>query len=226
LVELRIRIHSGDGKEDRSVQINDLIIAGWAGRDREATEHHIVELEALGIARPRTTPMFYTLSASRLTTSPQLQAVGDASSGEVECVLLALEGALYVGVGSDHTDRRVEAYGVTVSKQICDKPIGTDFWPLADVIDHWDELKLISDARIGGELVRYQEGSVSALIEPLELLERLGGGLADGTAMFCGTLPALGGIRPSEQFIGKLHDPVLSRTLEVRYQTSVLTIAD
>jgi hypothetical protein len=41
-------------------------------------------------------------------------------------VLLASGGKTYVTVGSDHTDRKVETYGVTVSKQMCDKPIAAE----------------------------------------------------------------------------------------------------
>ncbi len=34
------------------IDIHTLIIAGWAGRDLAAIEHHIEELAALGIQRP------------------------------------------------------------------------------------------------------------------------------------------------------------------------------
>jgi hypothetical protein len=36
-----------------------LIIAGWTGRDRVAQEKHIAELEALGVRRPPSTPVYY-----------------------------------------------------------------------------------------------------------------------------------------------------------------------
>ena len=38
-------------------------------------------------------------------------------------MLIGWQGRIFVGCGSDHTDRKVEAYSVTVSKQMCDKPI-------------------------------------------------------------------------------------------------------
>src|ERR1700761_9603614 len=97
--------------------INDLVVAGWTGRDSSAVEHHIAELEAIGVARPRTVPCFYRVGANLLTTAATFDVTGSDASGEAEFVLLSLPQGLYVGLGSDHTDRKVEAYGVTVSKQ-------------------------------------------------------------------------------------------------------------
>jgi len=57
-------------------------------------------------------------------------------------VLLQQDGRLWVGTGSDHTDREVEKYGVSVSKQMCDKPIAPEFWPMVEVAPHWDKLML------------------------------------------------------------------------------------
>ena len=39
-------------------------------------------------------------------------------------MLIGWQGRIFVGLGSDHTDRKVETYSVTVSKQMCDKPDG------------------------------------------------------------------------------------------------------
>ena len=36
--------------------IEACVIAGWTGRDAVALEKHIVELEALGVKRPASTP--------------------------------------------------------------------------------------------------------------------------------------------------------------------------
>src|SRR6266704_413480 len=98
-----------------NVTITQAVIAGWTGRDAEAVEKHIKELEALGVKRPATTPIFYRVSATRLTTDDTIEALGESSGGEVEFVLLQHRGRLWVGAGSDHTDRDVEKYGVTVA---------------------------------------------------------------------------------------------------------------
>ena len=204
-----------------------LVIAGWAGRDKEAMEHHIRELEALGVARPAVTPTYYRVSAARLTTAGTVEASGEQSSGEVEPLILAHDGRLYVGVGSDHTDREVETYGVAVSKQMCDKPIAATVWPFEEVADHWDELVLRSFIHEDGVRVTYQEGKVSALLDPRDTIAGFGGGkpLADGLAMLCGTLPAIGGVRASSRFEAELDDPVLGRTLSFGYAIEPLPIA-
>ena len=38
-----------DGKDEREITINNLVVAGWTGRNVEAMEAHILELEELGI---------------------------------------------------------------------------------------------------------------------------------------------------------------------------------
>jgi len=211
-----------------SIGISRLVIAGWTGRDRAAVEKHIAELEAIGVKRPRAVPVFYRAGAGLLTTAPEVEVVGGHSSGEVEFVLVSAPDALYVGVGSDHTDRKVETYGVTVSKQMCPKPVGADLWPFAEVEAHWDRLLLRSHLTRGGERVLYQEGAVSNMLPPRELLARFSGSasLAPGTAMFCGTLAVKGEIRGGERFEIELHDPVRKRSLAHGYSVRELELAD
>ncbi len=219
---------SGDGPHPCvDVSVDTLIIAGWAGRDRDAVEHHIAELAALGVRRPSSTPCFYRLAPALLAQDDTIDVVGQTSSGEAECVLVRHGGDLLVSVGSDHTDREVEAYGVTVSKQVCAKPVARDAWRFADVGAHWDQLMLRSWVTCDGERRLYQEGTVASLLSPQELMDKLGpDGLPAGAAMFCGTLAAIGGVAGGEQFESDLHDPVLGRTIRHRYATQALAIAD
>ena len=125
-----------------TLAIDQAVVAGWTGRDPVARDKHIAELEAIGIARPASTPIYYRVSARRLTTEDVIEVSGDDSSGEVEFVLIGWQGRIFVGCGSDHTDRKVEAYSVTVSKQMCDKPIAPVLWELEEVAGHWDQIKL------------------------------------------------------------------------------------
>ena len=46
-------------------------------------------------------------------------------------MLLNIEGEWYVGIGSDHTDRVLEAVSIRKSKQVCAKPISKELWPLS-----------------------------------------------------------------------------------------------
>ena len=48
-----------------TLAIDKAVIAGWTGRDPVARDKHIAELEAIGIARPATTPIYYRVSARR-----------------------------------------------------------------------------------------------------------------------------------------------------------------
>jgi Protein of unknown function (DUF2848) len=206
--------------------IDQLVIAGWTGRDVDALEAHIRELEALGVARPKSVPIFYRNSATLLTTCGSVQVVGGKSSGEVEFVLYAIDDGLWVGIGSDHTDRHAETINVTMSKQMCPKPVGSQLWSYADVRPHWEKLTLRSFV-LGedGNYRLYQEGSVANMRSPEELvrLYTKGGTLAKGTAMFCGTFPAHGGLSYSNSFRMELEDPVLNRKMTHGYTVIRLT---
>ena len=172
-----LTLHSGPNARRADVMVDQAVIAGWTGRDPAAVEKHIRELEALGVKRPATTPIFYRVSAARLTTDETIEAVGESSGGEVEFVLLQHAGRLWVGAGSDHTDREVESYGVTVSKQMCDKPLAPVFWLYNEVAPHWDRLLLRSHVIEDGKRALYQEGGVTAMMDPRALLGRFA---ADG----------------------------------------------
>src|SRR5271156_1003115 len=139
---LPLLLRDDTGLTRRSITVDNLVVAGWTGRDRSAVEHHIKELAAIGVKPPATTPIFYRASAARLTIAESIEALGEASSGEGEFVLLQSGGRLWVGAGSDHTDREVEKYGVSVSKQMCGKPIAPSFWDYGEVAPHWDTLTL------------------------------------------------------------------------------------
>ncbi len=218
-------LRRGDSEERRSITLRHAVIAGWTGRDQRRVDEHINELKAVGVAPPSTTPLFYRVSASRLTVADEIEASGDNSSGEVETVLVSVDGSLWVGVGSDHTDRGVEGYSVAVSKQMCDKPLVPELWAFDDVAKHWDSLELRSWLVTGTERRLYQEGATSALLEPGTLIDKYAGGsLPEETAMFCGTLPAIGGVRPAERFAFELHDPVLERTIAHEYAINVLPV--
>ncbi len=108
----------------------------------------------------------------------------------------------WIGLGSDHTDRKAEAIGVSLSKQMCAKPVSRDFGGFEDVAPHWDSLVLRSYVGVNGVRRLYQEGSVAAMRPPQELFRLYGDrrALPAGTAMFCGTLAVHGGIARRPEF--------------------------
>lgn len=222
-----------DTAEPRSlvVDIHSLVIAGWVGRDVAATEHHIDELAALGVKRPSTYPLYYRVAAAQLTQASSIQVLGADSSGEAEVFAFCEGGEMFVSLVSDHTDRKLEAQGVAISKQVCAKPVARNAWRYADVAAHWDDLILRSTIEDNGAQVAYQEGSLAALRPPLELIAgygrstgRDGNHLADGSAMSCGTLAAIGGVRPARSFAMELFDPHRKRSLTHRYAVEVLPV--
>jgi hypothetical protein len=200
--------------------IRNLVIAGWTGRNVAALEAHIKELEAIGVKRPKTVPIFYRVASSLLSTASFIEVMADKSSGEVEFVLFAFDDGLWLGLGSDHTDRKAETVGVTLSKQLCGKPVGTTLWRYDEVKPHWDKLVLRSYVPDGGKPRLYQEGPVTNMRSPEELIRLYTGGdkLAPGTAMFCGTFAVHGGISYSGRFDMELEDPVLGRKLTHGYE--------
>jgi hypothetical protein len=223
-IELAFTLDANGKQTPLTLSINQAVIAGWTGRDPVARDKHIAELEAIGIARPASTPIYYRAAARRLTIATSIEVSGAESSGEVEFVLFGAGGRTYVGTGSDHTDRKVESYSVTVSKQMCDKPIASVLWELEDVAGHWDRMILRAYAWIGGARVLYQEGTLDSMLPVQELIKRGfgGAGLPDGCAMFGGTFAAKGGIRPASRFEFELEDPVLKRRIGHGYDVIAL----
>ena len=224
-MKLFFTVDAQSAAEPIAADIHTFIVAGWAGRDLAAIEHHIEELAQLGVKRPSAVPLFYRVAENQLTQAPRIQALGPDSSGEAEVLIFSVQGELYISLTSDHTDRTQEAVSVALSKQLCAKPVGRTAWTFASVADHWDELIIRSTIEENGRTVTYQEGALSALRHPLDLVEKYFGAgktLGEGFAMSCGTVPAIGGIRPAAWFAMELEDPKSGRRLNHRYEIDIL----
>jgi hypothetical protein len=225
---LPLKFHQDRGAADGwNVKIYQAVIAGWTGRDPAAVEKHIKELEALGVKRPPSAPIFYRVSAARVTLDPAIEVLGGNTGGEVEFVLLQSAGRLWVGVGSDHTDRTAETFSVDLAKQACEKPIAAEFWAFDDLAPHWDQLILRSSVVENGVFVPYQEGTVTAIRHPEDLIRGFSGHseLEDGTLMFCGTLATKTGVKSSPHFAFELEDPVRGRKIGRGYDVMTLPVA-
>lgn len=210
---------TADGSEIE-IAINRLIVAGWTGRDLAAVQHHIDELATLGVAPPSEVPLFYQASRSLLEPSPEIEVLGAATSGEVEPLLINHDGVLWLGLGSDHTDRELEAVSVAASKQACPKPISRTLWRFEEVEPHLDQLVLRCEIEENGVWTLYQDGTLASIRPLRDLVER--SGLAPGGAMLCGTLGAIGGVRPALAYRMTLKDPVLGRALTLDYRVAAL----
>ncbi len=157
--------------DGRTYPIDKLVIAGWTSRDVAALEHHIEELKAIGVQPPSKVPLYYRVAASLLTQADAIEVVGDDTSAEAEPVLVGTPDRLWVTVGADHTDRKLEAYGVAQSKQVCPKVLGRTAWRFEEVEPHWDQIILRSFIEEAGKKVPYQEGLLAKMRTPRDLIE-------------------------------------------------------
>mgnify|MGYP000875888015 FL=1 len=207
------------------IPVRHMVVAGWTGRDAAAIRHHIEELAAIGVAPPSATPLYYRVSGDLLTPSDRIEAVGSDSSGEVEPLIVQSGGRRWLGLGSDHTDRKLEAHSVALSKQVCAKPCAAELWEWDSVAGRLEEIVLESWIDEGAGWQPYQAGTLAA-IRPLtdliagaefEALAQDG-----GAAMMCGTFGAKGGVRPAARFLMRMSDPATGRSISHEYATITL----
>src|SRR3977135_2286970 len=126
----------GDKTDQITMTPATLIVAGWTGRDEAALRHHIEELAAIGVPRPSSVPVFYRNAVGNIVQTDRLEVLGPDTSGEVEPVVVAREDGLWIGLGSDHTDRKAEMMGIALSKQLCGKVMGSSLWRLDEISKH------------------------------------------------------------------------------------------
>lgn len=217
-----MRFHASGAPLD--CEIEQLIIAGWTGRDADAVQHHIDELARIGVSPPSQVPLFYRVSSTLLTQAPEIEVLGEATSGEVEPLIVNIDGAVWLGLGSDHTDRKLETVSVAVSKQVCLKPISAELWRLNEIAAHLDDLILRCWIEEAGEWTLYQQGTLANILPLQDLAERAG--LAPRGAMLCGTLSAIGPVRTAGAHRMELVDEMLGRSLHLDYRVKFLPVVE
>jgi hypothetical protein len=225
-LQLLIADRSG-AEKPVAVPIDEILLAGYTGRDRNAVLEHIRELEKIGVAPPPSVPMIYVADAALLTTTDAIEVTEPQTSGEAEACFLLHDGELLVGAGSDHTDRKQEAVDIAESKTLCQKPVSRAFWRFADVSDHWDDLQLRSWATQGGSRRTYQEGRMGDFLRVdnlMDELKRAGHPDLARRFIFGGTLPAVEGLVCGERFEVELRDPVLKRSLDCAYEVRLRVV--
>ncbi|GHH82924.1 hypothetical protein GCM10018793_43720 [Streptomyces sulfonofaciens] len=183
---------TGTGEELR-IDDFDLVVAGYTGRDEASVRAHIEELAAIGVPEPESVPAFYPMGPELATQSGEITVSGTYTSGEVEPVLVRHGGRLFLGVGSDHTDRDLERDSVARSKEVCPKPVSAAVVELPDDGSgfDWDTVRL--ECTVDG--VVYQRGTLEALRVPTEVLALRDAAVPAerSLVMLCGTLPLLDG---------------------------------
>jgi hypothetical protein len=220
-----------DGAAPRhvTVAVEEVLLAGYTGRERAAVLAHIEELRTLGVAPPPRVPMVYVAPPTLLTTDSRIQVRTSHTSGEAEFVLVQTPGGLLVGVGSDHTDRQQEAIDVAQSKRACPKVLSRQLWRHTEVAAHWDQLEICAWITSDGNRRVYQQGTLAAFMGVDELLGQIrqaGHPELDRRIIFGGTLAVEGGFVYGERFECRLHDPVLNRFLSCDYAVSIGPLAE
>ena len=72
--------------------------------------------------------------------------------------------------------------------------------------------------------MKYQDGTLAAMMSPGELIEEVGarGFDLEDAALFCGTLPLIGGsFRFERKFRAQFSDPVTKKRLNLQYTVRV-----
>lgn len=224
---LDFTVVSGATEQPLKFTVRRMVNVGYSGRNREAVRAHVEELAKLGVPAPTTTPTYFPVLSQNITTDDEIEVVTQTTSGEIEAVFLVSAGGVYVGVGSDHTDRELEVQSVIKSKQLCPNVVSKTVWRLEDVAPHWDELIIRSFVGDGAREQLYQEAPLKALLPAAELLRLVEAQMSepqrDGIVVYSGTVP-LRTKEPqyAEYFRGELFDPKLNRKLGFTYRVRLL----
>jgi len=134
---ISLRIEDAEGTStERSVAIERIANCGYTGRNEEEVRKHVEELAEEGVPAPETVPAVYPKPDHLITTADGIDVVSGKTSGEAEFVLFPQGSEVYVGVGSEHTDRELEGDDVLLSKTVCPNVVGDTVWRLSDVADH------------------------------------------------------------------------------------------
>jgi hypothetical protein len=225
---LNFYLETNGREEEIHFEMRRMVNAGYTGRDQERVRKHIEELKKEGVPAPESTPTAYEMITQLVYFDREIEVISERTSGEAEYVLLCSGEEVYVGVGSDHTDRELESVSIIKSKQVCPNILSRRIWNLKEVREDWDEIILKSWVKNEeGKRVLYQEARLSTMMTPEDLMgfvkNKSNDKDLDGTALFSGTIPIL-----TEKFVygsyfeAELFHPRSGRKLNCSYQICTL----
>lgn len=226
---LNLKLSKKDHTIPLEFRVRRIVNAGYTSRNIESVKAHIAELEKEGVAPPTSVPMIFPVLCHNITTADQIEVAGGKTSGEVEFVLLMDGDEVFIGVGSDHTDRELEKHSIPISKQVCQNVLSSTVWSYEDVKDKWDSLILQSWVKQNDEdkETLYQKDCLQAIMAPQDLIafikDNVGDGDLRGLVIYSGTIPVLTpGIIYSHYFRSELIDPHLKQELKCGYRITKL----
>ena len=228
---LNLTLKERGGIKPISFSVRRMVNAGFVGRDQEAVRRHIEELRKESVPVPEEVPVLYPVASYLITTGDVLEVVDESTSGEAEFVLLLENGKMYVGAGSDHTDRKLEGSSIIKAKQICPNVVSSVVWPYEEVKDVWDALVLRSWVEKGDQRILYQETKLASIMSAEDILSFVRSKIEDedlnGMVIYSGTVSVLGGeIIYGDGFEVELHNPQANDSLWCKYKVKLLDYLD
>jgi hypothetical protein len=221
---LRCNLEEIDNLKELDVVAKRLFCFGFSGRDQEEVANHIKQLEPMGIAPPKKTPLLMEVAPYLLCTTNTIKVQGNFTSGEVEFVIIPEKDSddFFIGVGSDHGDLEVEKVDVAMAKQMAPKILGSKLWRFSEIKNHWDEIVMRSWVKDKTNQNRYlyQQDKVEAMMHPNEIIKyykQWVGNNLDDIVIYSGTISALGELVYPNYFACELYDPILDRTIGLSY---------
>ena len=205
----------------RTVEVRDLLNAGYAGREQDEVQAHIAELAELGIPGPAATPALYPVSPYLAQQESEVSVQHAKTSGEAEWALVITDQEVLLTVACDHTDRELEVHGVAWSKNAGPDVLGRQAWRLDDVRGHLDRITLKAWVGDDGEPdTLIQDSTLGALLSPdywLQVLSERGLN-RPGTVLISGTVAMLPGVNQfARTWKVEMADPVTGGRIEAAY---------
>jgi len=227
-MQIDLSLERKDNTRALKFEMRRMVNAGYTGRNQEEVRRHIDELAVKGIPGPEKTPTLYPVIPQQLLPGAEgIEVYSKETCCEIEYVLLVeSRDNIYIGLGSDHTDRKLEETDIPRAKQICPNIMTTTVWPLEELADHWDALIFRCWQTVDGEEALYQEGPLELIMNPDQLMDFVRSaipGSLEGYAIFSGTIGNLaGGFVYGARVSMELEDPVLGRRLSLAYDIKPL----
>lgn len=223
---LDVTIEGPSGSEQRTLDVSRVYNLGFTIRDREKMQAHLDEVEGVHVDWPPRPPIIFPISAWATLTDEDVPVQFDRTSGEIEIVTVVDGDELLVGVGSDHTDRALEATNIPWGKQVAPNILAPTLWRWEEVKDHWDEVLLESTIDSGNGPELYQKAGVAEFWTPQEMVDSVKGRIVEvpGVRMFfSGTVVSVDAkLNFGHIFTMKMIDPVTERTIEHTYRITQL----
>lgn len=173
--QLRVTVAGPDGVNEQILDVVRVYNLGFTIRDKEKMQRHLDEVTGVHLDWPERPPIIFPISAWATITASDVPVQYETTSGEIEIVTVDTPDGLLIGVGSDHTDRKLETVDIPWSKQVAPNVLAPTFWRWSDVQDHWDEVRL--ESYVDDKL--YQRASVAEFWTPQEMVDSVQGRIGD-----------------------------------------------